>query len=61
MKRLEEEEVKGPPELISSNPKEIGSSDDSEQVRLNYILSALKCNILIFRKKKKVANITWKN
>lgn len=34
MKRLQEEEVKGPPELISSNPKEIGSSDDSDQVRI---------------------------
>uniref|UniRef100_A0A2S2NV37 ESF1 n=1 Tax=Schizaphis graminum TaxID=13262 RepID=A0A2S2NV37_SCHGA len=31
MKRMQEEEVKGPPELISSNPKEIGSSDDSDQ------------------------------
>ncbi|CAH1716995.1 ESF1 homolog [Aphis gossypii] len=31
MKRMQEEEVKGPPELISNNPKEIGSSDDSDQ------------------------------
>ncbi|KAL4149117.1 hypothetical protein QTP88_003131 [Uroleucon formosanum] len=31
MKRMQEEELKGPPELISSNPKEIGSSDDSDQ------------------------------
>ncbi|XP_025197717.1 ESF1 homolog [Melanaphis sacchari] len=31
MKRMQEEEVKGPPELISSDPKEIGSSDDSDQ------------------------------
>lgn len=38
MKRLQEEEVKGPPELISSNPKEIGSSDDSDQVIDNTIL-----------------------
>lgn len=34
MKRMQEEEVKGPPELISNNPKEIGSSDDSDQVQL---------------------------
>lgn len=25
---MKEEEVKGPPELISNNPKSIGSSDD---------------------------------
>lgn len=37
MKRMQEEEVKGPPELISSNPKSIGSSDESEQVRFKYI------------------------
>ncbi|CAI6368799.1 unnamed protein product [Macrosiphum euphorbiae] len=31
IKRMQEEELKGPPELISSNPKEIGSSDESDQ------------------------------
>lgn len=31
LKRMQEEELKGPPELISNNPKEIGSSDDSDQ------------------------------
>jgi len=31
MKRMQEEEIKGPPELISSNPKAIGSSDESDQ------------------------------
>lgn len=30
---MKEEEVKGPSELISSNPKSIGSSDDSDQVK----------------------------
>lgn len=30
---MQEEEVKGPPELITSNPKSIGSSDDSDEVR----------------------------
>ncbi|XP_050537190.1 ESF1 homolog isoform X2 [Daktulosphaira vitifoliae] len=29
MKRMEEEEVKGPPELVSENPVDIGSSDDN--------------------------------
>lgn len=28
LKRMEEEEIKGPPELISENPVDIGSSDD---------------------------------
>lgn len=36
MKRLQEEEIKGPPELISSNPKSFNSSDDSDQVKFNY-------------------------
>lgn len=36
MKRLQEEEINGPPELISSNPKPFDSSDDSDQVRFNY-------------------------
>ncbi|XP_050428510.1 ESF1 homolog [Adelges cooleyi] len=31
MKRMQEEEVKGPPELISDNPVDIGSSDDSDE------------------------------
>ncbi|XP_001948184.2 ESF1 homolog [Acyrthosiphon pisum] len=31
IKRMQEEEHKGPSELISSNPKEIGSSDESDQ------------------------------
>jgi len=35
---MQEEELKGPPELLSSNPKEIGSSDDSDQVQLKYLL-----------------------
>jgi len=34
IKRLQEEETKGPPELISSNPKAFDSSDDSDQVRV---------------------------
>lgn len=38
MQRLQEEEVKGPPELVSNNPKSINSSDESDQVRLNYLL-----------------------
>jgi len=39
---MQEEEVKGPPELISSNPMPIGSSDESDQVKFNYILSSLQ-------------------
>jgi len=35
---MQEEELKGPPELISSNPKEIGSSNESDQVQLKYFL-----------------------
>lgn len=31
---MQEEETKGPPELISENPKAIGSSDDSDQVKI---------------------------
>ncbi|VVC41219.1 NUC153 [Cinara cedri] len=31
MKRMQEEEVTGPPELISSNPKIVDSSDESDQ------------------------------
>lgn len=41
MKRMQEEEVKGPPELISCNPKEIDSSDDSDQVKFKYILYSI--------------------
>lgn len=34
MKRMKEEEVKGPPELISNNPKLFDSSDnDSDEAR----------------------------
>lgn len=33
MKRMQEEEVTGPSELISSNPKIVASSDESDQVR----------------------------
>lgn len=33
MKRMQDEEVTGPPELISSNPKLVASSDESDQVR----------------------------
>jgi len=48
MKRMQEEEVKGPPELISNNPKEIGSSDDSDQVQLKYFKSYIFKVIVFF-------------
>lgn len=40
---MQEEEVKGPPELISNNPKLVGSSDDeSDQVRILYFFLNLR-------------------
>lgn len=45
---MQEEEVKGPPELISNNPKEIGSSDDSDQVQLKYFKSYIFKVIVFF-------------
>lgn len=68
MKRIQEEEVKGPPELISNNPKLIDSSDESDQVKFNYILWSSQifcynCRFLKFicRKRKMVTNIKWKS
>lgn len=37
MKRMQEEEVTGPSELISSNPKIVASSNESDQVRFEYL------------------------